>query len=165
MPRKKARGSPKSKKKKKSPGLSPLLRSAFEVLNHGLFHYFRSETTPDMKFALMHVDQAIELFLKEKVRRGKHSIHKPGNSKETINIWGAYKILEEKMNCRIPEKTDLELLHEERNNIQHKYANPSPEDASFHVNNAMKFIYRFVTEELKLDLYDFLSKEWLDQVL
>ncbi len=142
---------------------SPLLRSAFEVLEHGLWHYLRSNTTMDMKFALLHIDQAIELLLKEKVRASGRSIYK--NPKETITIWGAYDILEKEIGCKIPEKADLELLHEERNNIQHKYSNPSQEDAVFHVEKAMGFIKRFVSAELKLDLKDFLPKDQLEQVL
>jgi len=56
-------------------------------------------------------------------------------------------------------------LHEERNSIQHKYANPSPDDAAFHVDSAMKFIARFAKEELKIDLADFLPSEFLSKVL
>jgi hypothetical protein len=147
----------------KATTLSPLLRSAFEVLEHGLWHFLRSTTTTDMKFALLHVDQAVELLLKERVRRGGHSIYK--NPKETISIWGAYDILDTKLSCSIPEKPDLELLHEERNNIQHKYANPSPEDAAFHIENAVKFLSRFAKAELGLDLADHVSSEFLDRVL
>jgi hypothetical protein len=147
----------------KAPALSPLLRSAFEVLEHALFHYLRSSTPKDMKFALLHIDQAIELLLKERVRLGGQSIYK--NPKETITMYGAYDILENKLMCTIPEKPDLELLHEERNNIQHKYANPSPEDAAFHVEKAMRFIARFGKDELKIDLADFLPSEFLSEVL
>jgi hypothetical protein len=67
--------------------------------------------------------------------------------------------------CRIPEKPDLELLHEERNNIQHKYSNPTPDDAAFHVESAMKFIDRFTRDELGLALADFLPAEFLSKVL
>src|SRR5690348_13016391 len=97
---------------KAAPKISPLLRSAFEVLNHGLWHFFRSDTSTDMKFALLHVDQSIELILKECVRSAGKSIYK--NPKETITIWGAYEILAG-INIAIPERPDLELLHEERN--------------------------------------------------
>jgi hypothetical protein len=147
----------------KAPALSPLLRSAFEVLEHGLYHYLRSTTPKDMKFALLHIDQAIELLLKERVRLGGQSIYK--NPKETITIYGAYEILHDRLNCVIPEKPDLELLHEERNSIQHKYANPSPDDAAFHVQKAMKFIARFVKDELNVELADFLPSEFLSKVL
>ena len=149
-------------KKAATPKLSPLLRSAFEVLDHGLWHFFRSDTSADMKFALLHVDQAIELLLKERVRAGGKSIYK--NPKETISIWGAYDILTNDLKVAIPERPDLELLHEERNNIQHKYANPSPEDAGFHIEKAMLFIRRFVKDELKLDIKQFVSSEFLDQI-
>jgi hypothetical protein len=148
---------PKAKEK-----LSPLLRSAFEVLNHGLWHFFRSDTTTDMKFALLHVDQAIELILKERVRAGGKSIYK--NPKETISMYGAYDLLQA-MQVQIPEKPDLELLHEERNSIQHKYANPSADDATFHISKAIEFICRFVTDELKLDVKEYVSAEYIDEVL
>jgi hypothetical protein len=161
-----AKGTGRPKRKGRETGaasLSPLLRSAFEVLEHGLWHFLRSNTSTDMKFALLHVDQSIELLLKERVRRGGQSIYK--NPKETISIWGAYDILDGKLNCKIPEKPDLELLHEERNNIQHKYANPSPEDAAFHVENAVKFVERFAREELGLDLSDYVPSDFLDRIL
>ena len=146
-----------------TPRLSPLLRSAFEVLEHGLWHFLRSTTTTDMKFALLHVDQAVELLLKEKVRREGKSIYK--NPKETITIWGAYSILETELTCVIPEKANLEILHEERNSIQHKYANPSPEDAAFHIENAMRFIDRFVRDELGVNLTAYIASDYIDQIL
>lgn len=145
------------------PALFPLARSAFEVLEHGLWHFLRSDTTTDMKFALLHLDQAVELLLKERVRQGGHSVYK--NPKETITIWGAYDILESKLGCQFPEKPDLELLHEERNNIQHKNSNPSAEDAAFYVERAMQFIERFTRDELKLNLADFLPSDFLAKVL
>ena len=160
MPKSKAKSKTTPQKKKK-PSLSPLIRSAFEVLEHGLYHFFRSETSTDMKFALLHVDQSIELMLKERVRLGGRSIYK--NPKETITIWGAYEILND-MKCKIPERPDLELLHEERNSIQHKYSNPSPEDAAFHIEKAMIFVRRFVKDELKLNLEEFVPAEFLDQL-
>jgi hypothetical protein len=151
-------------KKSSSASLSPLLRSALEVLEHGLWHYFRSNTTTDMKFALMHIDQAVELLLKERVRSGGKSIHKPGNAKETLSIWGAYEILTKELNVQIPEKHNLELLHEERNSIQHKYSNPSADDAAFHVGNAMGFILRFTKDELGIQLKDHVSSRYLEQL-
>lgn len=150
------------KAKKEATKLSPLLRSAFEVLDHGLYHFLRSNTAKDMKFALLHVDQAVELMLKERVRAGGKSIYK--NPKETITIWGAYEILANELHVGIPEKPDLELLHEERNNIQHKYANPSPEDAAFHIEKAMAFIRRFTKDELKLDIKNYVLSEYLEQL-
>ena len=153
----------KNKSQIKTNKLSPLLRSAFEVLEHGLWHFLRSETTTDMKFAILHIDQCIELLLKEKVRKGGESIYK--GPKETITIWAAYSILEQKLNCIIPERPDLELIHEERNSIQHKYANPNPEDSAFLIDSAMKFIKRFLKDELGLNIEDHIPVEYLEQIL
>jgi hypothetical protein len=151
--------------KPKRASTSPLLRSAVEVLEHGLWHFFRSDTATDMKFAIMHVDQAIELIMKERVRVGGKSINKPGNPKETLGIWSLYEILEKELHCRIPEKANLELIHEERNAIQHKYLNPSAEDASFHLSNAVKFLQRFLKDELNVDIYDHVPSNFLDDLL
>jgi hypothetical protein len=145
----------------KTPPLSPLLRSGLEVLEHGLWHFFRSDTSPDMKFALLHVDQAIELLLKEKVRASGRSIYK--NPKETINIYAAYEILKE-LGVSIPERPDLELLHEERNNIQHKYASPLPEDAAFHIDKAIRFLKRFLLEELNVAIENHVPSDYLEQL-
>lgn len=148
-------------KAKKTPPLSPLLRSGLEVLDHGLWHFFRSETSTDMKFALLHIDQAIELFLKEKVRASGQSIYK--NPKETISMFGAYDALKN-LNVKIPEKPDLELLHEERNNIQHKYATLSAEDAAFHIDKAVRFIKRFLKDELDVLLEAHVPSEYLEEL-
>ena len=152
-------------KQRTRPATSPLLRSAVEVLEHGLWHFFRSDTATDMKFAIMHVDQAIELILKDRVRAGGRSINKPNNPKESLGIWSLYEILEKELSVTIPEKADLELIHEERNAIQHKYLNPSADDASFHINNAVKFLQRFLRAELKVDIYDYVPSQFLDDFL
>ena len=116
-----------------------------------------------MKFAILHVDQAVELLLKERVRAGGISIYK--GSKETISIWKAYEILENDLKRPVPEKPDLELLHEERNNIQHKFANPTPEDAGFYIEKAFNFIDRFLRDELKTDVRDHVSMALLEPLL
>ncbi len=116
-----------------------------------------------MKFAILHVDQSIELFMKECIRSRGKSIYK--NPKETIGIWGAYEILEKELKVSIPEKPDLELLHEERNAIQHKYLNPSDEDAGFHIQNGVRFINRFLKDELSENLYDHIPSTYLDDLL
>ena len=69
----------------------------------------------------------------------------------------------DELHVAIPEKPDLELLHEERNNIQHKYANPDAETATFHVAKAMAFVRRFVKDELKLDIKDYVPSKYLDE--
>jgi len=145
------------------PPISPLLRSAFEVLEHSLFHYFRSDTSLDRKFALLHLDQAIELLLKERVRKSGTSIYTK-NKNETISTWEAFEILANK-GCKIPERADLELLHSDRNDIQHRYSMPSPEVAVFHMENALRFVDRFLKDEFATDIRSVLSIEYITPIL
>ena len=145
------------------PPISPLLRSAFEVLEHSLYHYFRSDTTLDRKFALLHLDQAIELLLKERVRKFGIRIYKD-NRKETISTWEAYEILTNK-GCKIPERADLELLHDDRNEIQHRYSAPSPDTAVFHMENALRFVERFLKDEFSMDIRSVVSMEYITPIL
>lgn len=142
------------------PAMSPLLRSAFETLEHSLYHYFRSDTSLDLKFALLHVDQGIELLLKERVRKFGVSIYTNNNKKETISTWEAFTILANN-GCKIPERADLELLHDDRNEIQHRYSQPSPEAVVFHMQNAMRFVERFLKEEFAMDIGSVLSMEYI----
>ncbi|MGH9681498.1 MAG: hypothetical protein ACRD4Y_16245 [Candidatus Acidiferrales bacterium] len=145
------------------PPISPLLRSAFEVLEHSLHHYFRSDTSLDRKFALLHLDQGIELLLKERVRKSGVSIYLK-DKKETISIWQAFEILANK-GCNIPEKADLELLHDDRNEIQHRYSMPSPESAVFHMENALRFVERFLKDEFATEIRSVLPIEYITAIL
>src|SRR5579859_5560433 len=146
------------------PPISPLLRSALEVLEHSLYHYFRSDTSLDLKFALLHLDQGIELLLKERVRKSGTSIYRKDNKKETIGSWEAFEILANK-GCAIPERADLELLHDDRNEIQHRYTTYTPEAAIFHMSNGIRFVARFLRDEFALDALVVLPKDQITAIL
>jgi len=146
------------------PHPSPLIRSAFEVLEHSLWHYFRSDTSLDRKFALLHLDQGVELLLKERVRKSGTSIYRKDNKKETISAWEAFEILANK-GCNIPERADLELLHDDRNEIQHRYSTPSPETAVFHMENGLRFVERFLKDEFQTEIRNVLPIEFITQIL
>lgn len=130
---------------------------------HSLWHYFRSDTSLDLKFALLHLDQAVELLLKERVRRSGTSIYRK-DKKETIGAWEAFEILANK-GCNIPERADLELLHDDRNEIQHRYSTPSPEAAVFHMENGLRFAERFLKDEFQMDIRNILPIEYVTQIL
>lgn len=133
------------------------------MIEHALFHYFRSDTSIDRKFALLHLDQGIELLLKERVRKSGTSIYRKDNA-ETIGSWEAFQILANK-GCNIPERADLELLHDDRNNIQHRYYTPSPEAAVFHFENGLRFVQRFLKDEFQLEIREMLPVDYVTQVL
>jgi len=61
--------------------LSPLLQSALEDYRHSMEH-LESGGELDNKYAIIHISNAIELLLKEKVRSLGMSIFKNNNSKK-----------------------------------------------------------------------------------
>jgi hypothetical protein len=133
--------------------MSPVLQMALDLLVHGLQHFINGDPL-DNRLAVLHLDQSIELSLKERVRVGGRPIMKPGG-KESISLYDAYKQLDE-LGVIIPEKPNLELLHEQRNQIQHLFSSPDENTTRFHVDNALFFLSRFYSEEYAMILLDYI---------
>lgn len=143
-----------------SKSLSPILRHALESFEHGIFHYLDS-TELGRKFALLHIDHAIELIFKEKVVRIGQSIYRKDG--KTITIYEAYTILENG-NVSIPEKPRLEELHDFRNVVQHKGLTPDLQTTEFYVNEAYQFVKRFLHEELTIELESYLPRPYIKAI-
>ena len=62
-------------------------------------------------------------------------------------------------------RTRLSVGKNAQDALTQRDKNPTPEDAAFHVESAMKFIDRFTRDELGLALADFLPAEFLSKVL
>ena len=126
---------------------------ALDLLVHGLQHFTNGDAL-DNRLTILHLDQAIELSLKERVRNGGRSVMK-ASGKESISLYDAYKQLDE-LGLVIPEKPNLELLHEQRNQIQHLFSSPDDNTTRFHVDNALFFLSRFYSEEFAMILLDYI---------
>jgi len=133
-------------------GLSPLLRHALESFEHGMEH-FQEGSDSGRKFSLLHIDQAIELLIKEKLVRLGKSIYKGDGT--TINIHEAFSSITREL--AIPERPRLESLHDLRNNIQHGGLSIDTFTADYYVTEAYKFVSRFLADELGLKLQEYLS--------
>lgn len=138
-------------------GLSPMLRHALESFEHGVFHYLDGTET-SRKFALLHVDHAIELILKEKVAQTGQSIFRKDG--KTIGVHEAYSALASK-GVSIPEKPRLEDLHDFRNIVQHKGLTPDHHTTEFYVTEAYRFMERFLSEEMGMALGSFLPRPYV----
>jgi len=126
---------------------SPLLRHAIESFEHGLEHYLEG-SDKGRKFAFIHIDHAIELILKEKLRRlGKTFIKRKGE--ESLSLGETLNSLEKK-NVKIPERPTIEMLHQSRNSIQHSGWTPDQGTTEFHIKNAYLFFSKFLREELDM---------------
>jgi len=131
---------------------------ALDLLVHELQHFINGDPL-DHRLAILHLDQAVELSLKERVRAGGKQVMKPGG-KESISLLDAYKNLEE-LDVLIFERANLDLLHEQRNQIQHLFASPDGNTTRFHLDNTLFFMARFLSDEFALRLLDYIPDELL----
>jgi hypothetical protein len=138
--------------------MSPLLEAALEFLEHALEHYLGG-TEKDRRLTVLHLIHAVELTLKEKVLRLGESIYRP-KGKTTIGLQEAYAILEAN-NIEIPEKQYIELLHDERNAIQHKFSSPTDGTTRFYVDKAVSFFSEFLYKELGTPIGNHLPERYL----
>ena len=127
-----------------------MLRFAFETFQHGLEHHL--EQSPlSRKFALMHLDQAVELLLKEKIVQLHKTIYKSDNI--TLNMRECFNSLEN-AKVDLSERARLEDLHDLRNAVQHKGLTPDAESTDYYVEIAYSFAKRFLPNELGVSFED-----------
>jgi len=131
----------------KTTTLSPMMRHAIESFEHGLVHHLDG-TEKSRKFAILHIDQAIELFIKEKCIQSGKSIYK--STGQTLNLHEGFKALSKLTS--IPERPRLEELHDLRNTIQHKGLLPDQRTTSYYLLVAYKFAKRFLLDELNIPI-------------
>jgi uncharacterized protein YutE (UPF0331/DUF86 family) len=127
---------------------SPILKNAVESLEHAIDHW-SSGSAKDRKFAILHLDQAVELILKERILSLGASIYKR-DKKTTVSAGEALEMLRE-MGHSVPEAPQLELLHDERNQIQHRSSSPDQETTTFYMEAGLHFVIRFLQDELRAD--------------
>jgi hypothetical protein len=130
---------------------SPLFKHGVESFEHGLEHYLNGSER-SCKFAILHIDQAIELFLKEKVVQLGKTIYKSDGS--TLNLHETFNSLKD---LTIQARPRLEELHDLRNTIQHKGLTPDSGTTQFYVVVAYSFVKKFVESELDISPDQILS--------
>lgn len=128
---------------------SPILTSGLELLEHGIKH-LRQSSNQDLKFAVMHADNCVELVLKEIARcKGIRIIDKRGQS---IGYYDCVNSLLGK-GVSIPELPDIDLLHTERNSIYHLGSQPDKKRAEWLVLGvALGFAKRICKDVLGYDI-------------
>jgi len=131
---------------------SPLFHSALELLAHAIEHYAAGQDR-DRKFMVLHLANAAELLLKDCMLDTERSIYK--NPKETKSVYAVVEELEEAGVC-IPHKHFLEILIDERNNIQHRFGSQSEIMAKWYMENMMRFFEAFMSDRFGVDLQEYL---------
>ncbi len=133
---------------------SPMFKHAIESFQHGLEHYLDGSER-SRKFALLHIDQAIELMLKEKIVQLGKSIYKSDGT--TLSLHESFNSLKD---LKLKEQPRLEELHDLRNTVQHKGLTPDPDSTQFFIEIANAFVKRFLKEELDISYDSILSPKY-----
>ncbi len=134
---------------------SPMLKFALETFQHGLEHHL--EQSPlGRKFALMHIDQAVELLLKEKIVRLGKSIYRNDNT--TLSMRECFTSLDH-AKVQLPERPRLEDLHDLRNAVQHKGLTPDSESTDYYVEVAYTFAKSFLPNELGISFEEVVDRK------
>lgn len=139
---------------------SPLFVSCMELIAHSIDLYTEGNSKK-YKFVILHLSNAIELILKDKVIDTGQSIYKDS---KTISIWDCFKALELK-GIFIKERPIIELLIDDRNTIQHRFGFPNPETVFFYLTNTLEYFKRFIDKEYSLDIIEILRLHTTEEKL
>jgi len=132
---------------------SPLFHSALDLLAHACEHYVSGEEK-DRRFVILHLANAIELLLKDRLLDLQISIYE--NPKQTKSITKVLSDLE-KHNVTVPLKHIIELLIDERNNLQHRFGSPNFIMIKYYFDNSLRFFEEFMNAAFGLELREYLS--------
>ncbi len=132
---------------------SPLFVSSMELISHSIDLYTEGNAKK-YKFVILHLANAVELILKDKVIDTGQSIYKD-NNKLTIGIWECFKSLESQ-GVSIPERPVIELLIDDRNTIQHRFGFPNSESVYFYLKSTLEFFQRFLQDEYNINMAEVL---------
>lgn len=138
--------------------------NAIDSLTHAVEHFLDEERTTNLKYAILHVFHAVELFLKARLAIIDSDLifdkPKKDGSQFTINVGEARKRLEQQgILLSNKEKDNLNNLQKFRNEIEHYQFSGNREEVEKYVGGAMYFLEGFLEKELEISL-----KQELDDV-
>ncbi len=136
---------------------SPLLDFSVDSLEFAIELYMQ-KNDKKLRFCILHADNSVELILKELVRHHRSSIYTTNG--KTIDFHKSINILKSTHNVAIPEQSDLELVHDQRNLIQHKGANVTSKEAEFYLYTVYYFLERILKDELNLDIANIIDTRY-----
>ena len=133
---------------------SPLFVSAMELLAHATELYTLGDERK-YKFVILHLANAIELILKDRLIDKGVSIYVP-KKPQTIGIWESFDQLAN-VGVSVPERPVMELLIDDRNTIQHRFGFPNAQTVYYYLEQVVTFFRRFLDNEYGVDLADVLK--------
>jgi len=148
-----------------------LEENAMDSLVHGVEHYigFIDEHNPtDLKYAILHVFHALELFLKARLAKAHPLLiyQKPedggiaDNKANTVDFKSLIgRLRNVSVDLSRQNLVDLDSLHTIRNSIEHHRVEGSSQVIEDYVGKAMRFLKNFLQKELGIILRERLDKD------
>lgn len=134
---------------------SPLFSSAAELMIHSI-ELFRQLDERHYKFIMLHLANAVELLLQDRLIDAGESIYEAGKTNR-ISVW---KVLESlrKLRIQIPERAVLEGLLEDRESLQYRPGHPELKTVYYYLDAVTAFFKRFVQAEYGIAVADVLRE-------
>lgn len=142
-----------------------LEENALSSLSHGIEH-FTSEATPEnLKFSIIHVFHALELFLKARLVK-VHTLliyEKPEDRIDDNSRTVCFNVLIKRLensgvNFSNENKLNLKMLQEIRNSIEHHKINKNKKDVKDYIGRAAQFLIDFLEGELEIILKEKMNR-------
>jgi len=137
-----------------------LEENAMDSLKHGIEHYISNQCVSDLKYAIIHISHAVELFLKARIVK-EHQLliySKPeivGDDAKTVDFYTLLKRLKA-ANVNLNDDTLCELtdLQKYRNRIQHYHISADYNTIKNIIGKGLRFLETFLKVELDMILKD-----------
>ncbi|MBD2005590.1 MULTISPECIES: hypothetical protein [Cyanophyceae] len=144
--------------------------NAMDSLEHSVEHLCAAERDTDLKYTVLHIFHATELFLKARLAKdGLEQIYKNKKVEPdgyTVDFKNIIKRLHQIGVCLSEQdKSDLEFLRKVRNSIEHYEFAGDYEQIENYVGRAMRFLKIFLYKELGLDLQNELTERTYEALL
>lgn len=153
----------KKKLTKQKDFVIDIKENAFSSLIHGIDHYLQyhtyRHTTDNLKFAIVHTFNAVELFLKARLAIAHPLlIYTKAEAEINNNAYTVdFKALIGRLNNIGVNFTkdnieDLKTLQKIRNSLEHHKISEDSEDVELYIGRAAKFLDKYLKSELKIIL-------------
>ncbi len=153
-----------TKKPKKDFVLS-LDENAMDSLIHAVSHFLGEKQT-DLKYTILHVFHAVELYLKARLAKEHHSLifDKPEHAASVDPKTVSFDVLVARLKAvgvmlSEDDLKDLTFLRKVRNSIEHHKYEGQKEAVKEYVGKAMRFLEAFLEKELDIHLNNALDEK------
>ncbi len=148
------------RKQNKNDFVINLEENAIDSLIHGIEHSLENSRQTDLKYSILHVSQAVELFLKARLAKEHFTLiySKPEKSdyqSKTVDLDTLIGRLNA-VKVHLEQKTlnDIKELQRYRNQIQHHRISANQESVKEIIGRGVRFLEDFLENELGLILRD-----------